>query len=92
MGSAWIQIQTFSPNLEVVVLVEYGLVEIHLVRQDRIDFITISTRVDATDFGDLTQAVKVVQILCIKTRGFMGGGGGGGTCNYYTNYDFFINR
>ena len=52
-GSAWLQIHTFSPNLDggLVVVLAGGFSPSN---SDRIDFITISTQGNATDFGNLS--------------------------------------
>ena len=55
MGSAWMQIQTFSPNLDGGVRgVFFGRAEPSI--GNRIDYITISTAGNAVDFGDMANA------------------------------------
>ena len=53
MGSAWMQIHTFSPNYDGGVR---GFFIGGYNAEDRIDFITISTQGNSTDFGDNTHA------------------------------------
>ena len=62
MGSAWMQIHTFSPNLDGGAR---GLIGARYSNayQNRVDFITIPTQGNGTDFGD-------------DTNGFYGQGGG----------------
>ena len=55
MGSAWMQIQTFSPNLDGGVR-GFFLGGGDPAPTNRIDFITISTQGNSTDFGDNTHA------------------------------------
>ena len=54
-GSAWFQIQTFSPNLDGGARGLFGGGATPS-NSDVIDFITISTAGNATDFGDLSTA------------------------------------
>ena len=54
-GSAWMQIQTFSPNLDGGARGIFSLVlMIHSNNPKMVDFITIPTQGNATDFGDMT--------------------------------------
>ena len=57
-GSIWMQIHTFSPNLDGGVRGFFigGYNYPSGVTQDKIDYITISTTGNATDFGNLTKA------------------------------------
>ena len=76
MGSAWMQIQTFSPNLDGGVRGLFGGGETPSSpnRSDKIDFITISTAGDATDFGDLSASRALMGGCADRTRGlFLGG-------------------
>jgi len=76
MGSAWMQIQTFSPNLDGGVRGLFGGGETPSSpnRTDTIDFITISTAGDATDFGNLSASRALMGGCADRTRGlFMGG-------------------
>ena len=68
MGSAWMQIKTFSPNLDggnswmVMLVVDAGG---HNPVIKQIDFITISTQGNAIDFGDAATKKSQVQAwLC----------------------------
>ena len=73
-GSAWMQIQTFSPNLDGGVRGVFSGGDPS--RTDTMEYITISTRGDATDFGDLpfVNAGACIGIQASKTRGFVCGG------------------
>jgi len=90
MGSAWMQIQTFSPNLDG------GARGIWTggdpSRTAEMDFVTISSRGNAQDFGDLpfVNAGGNLGIQASKTRGFMSGGEApvGDSHNYITKYEF----
>ena len=57
-GSAWFQIRTFSPNLDGGVRGIYagGVNTPSGNSSNEIQFFTISTQGDTTDFGDLTVA------------------------------------
>jgi len=77
MGSAWMQIQTFSPNLDGGARGVF-----HSGRTssgttvNNIDFITISTAGNATDFGDSIQPTEGNNTSCVssRTRGLYAGG------------------
>ena len=76
MGSAWMQIQTFSPNLDGGVRGLFGGGETPSSpnRTDTIDFITISTAGNATDFGNLSASRALMGGCADRTRGlFLGG-------------------
>ena len=76
MGSAWMQIQTFSPNLDGGVRGLFGG-GMTPSNTDVIDFITISTAGDATDFGNLTVARQwVFGAASSRIRGVWAGGSG----------------
>ena len=83
IGSAWMQIQTFSPNLGNSTAGVRGTFAggFSPSNSDRIDFITIPTQGDATDFGNLIAAKGAAGTCASNTRGLMGGGGGGGNVN-----------
>jgi len=55
-----------------------------------IDYITIQSTGNATDFGDLTVARRNLGGLSDATRGVIGGGGGGGAGSGYTNIMDYI--
>ena len=72
-GSAWMQIQTFTPNLDG------GERGIFMGRNGSsvsrtIQFITIPTTGNATDFGDLTNVRSQLACCSSRTRGFAAGG------------------
>ena len=74
MGSAWMQIQTFSPNLDGGAR---GIVMGGRISGDntnRVEFFTVDVASDATDFGDLTQTRRRTQGCASTTRSFMFGG------------------
>ena len=74
MGSAWMQIKTFSPNLDGGVR---GIVMGGRISGDntnRVEFFTVDKEGNATDFGDLTQTRRRTQGCASTTRSFMFGG------------------
>ena len=76
-GSIWLQIHTFSPNLDGGARGVF-----HSGRTssgtdvNNIDYITISTAGNAIDFGDSTQSTESNNTSCVssKTRGLYAGG------------------
>ena len=72
-GSIWMQIDTFSPNLDGGARGAWGVGRTPSYN-DTIDFITISTAGNATDFGNLIAAKAVEGALSSSTRGVWGGG------------------
>ena len=89
-GSAWMQIQTFSPTLEGGVRGLFGGGEQGANNEvTTTDFITISTAGNGIDFGDLTAHRRHLGACADRTRGlFMGGhtapGGHGDTVDFFT--------
>ena len=73
MGSAWFQIKTFSPNLDGGVRGVFGG-GYQPSQKDVIDFVTISTAGNATDFGDLSLSRGSFDASGARTRGFWFGG------------------
>ena len=75
MGSAWMQIQTFSPNLDGGVRGLFGGGEQGANNEvTTTEYITISTQGNATDFGNLTAHRRHLGGCADRTRGlFMGG-------------------
>jgi hypothetical protein len=73
-GSAWFQIQTFSPNLDGGARGTFTGGEPSI--SDNMDFITIPTRGNATDFGDyiISNGTGNRGQISSSTRGFCGGG------------------
>ena len=73
MGSAWMQIKTFSPNLDGGVRGFFigGLIPSGV--SDRIEFITISTQGNATDFGNLTKGRSETAGFSNATRALVAG-------------------
>ena len=78
MGSAWMQIQTFSPNLDGGVRAlfggGYGDPSGPHPAMDTIDFITVSTAGNATDFGNLSIGRSAKPGGGSRTRGIFQGG------------------
>ena len=73
MGSAWMQIQTFSPNLDGGVRGLFMGGSPNSAGKT-IDFITIPTAGNATDFGDTTITNTSRMALSDSTRGIVAGG------------------
>ena len=72
-GSAWFQIQTFSPNLDGGARgVIFGGHTDAIV--NTMEFITISTQGNAQDFGDMTSVASRGGALSSRTRGLRAGG------------------
>ena len=57
MGSAWMQIKTFSPNLDGGVR-GFFMGGGEPAEVNRIEFVNIATTGDVQDFGDLTQGTN----------------------------------
>ena len=72
MGSAWMQIQTFSPNLDGGVR-GFFAGGYSPAASDRIDFITIPTAGNATDFGNLTKGRTETSGFSNATRALAAG-------------------
>jgi len=76
-GSAWFQIQTFSPNLDGGARAVFHSGRIASASdKNNIDYITISTAGNAIDFGDSSQSTESNNTSCIasRIRGIYGGG------------------
>tara|TARA_B100002019_G_scaffold187151_1_gene161613 strand:- start:4478 stop:5497 length:1020 start_codon:yes stop_codon:yes gene_type:complete len=89
MGSAWMQVKTFSPNLDG------GVRGIFTSRStspgvyaNTADYVTISTAGDATDFGDTIGTGAYGATGSDQTRGLLGGGhpnsNGSDTIQFFT--------
>ena len=78
MGSAWMQIQTFSPNLDGGVrgIISGGASPgaSPYAKTDTIQYITISTAGNAIDFGNLLAAKGTTASCASNTRGINSGG------------------
>ena len=78
MGSAWMQIKTFSPNLGDTQSIAgarglfFGGRTPTVV--NTIDYVTISSAGDAIDFGDLTKIRRAHAAMADSTRGLTAGG------------------
>ena len=70
-GQIWMQIHTFSPNLDGGAR---GVMAGGYPDNDTIDYITISTQGNATDFGNLTSATQYPAGCASNTRGLIMGG------------------
>ena len=74
-GSAWFQIETFSPNLDGGTRgIFTGMGAIPNMSPYGIQFITIPTQGNATDFGDMVDARANVGSFASNVRGVFGGG------------------
>ena len=89
-GSAWFQIQTFSPNLDGGARGVWSGGDPS--RSTNMDFLTIPTRGNTTDFGDLpfNRGGMNLGIQASNTRGFICGGEApvGDSNNYITRFEF----
>ena len=90
MGSAWMQIKTFTPNLNGGVRGVYagGSEGPPGPATNEIQFFTISTQGDAADFGDLTRERNPASMGSNVRGVFASGSPGQGP--YYTNEMDFI--
>jgi len=75
-GAQWLQVSTFSPNLNGGArgLFGGGRGPAAPAPDNTIDYITISSTGNATDFGDLTVARRRLSACASSTRGIWGGG------------------
>ena len=89
-GSAWFQIKTFSPTLDGGARGVWSGGDPS--RSTNMDFITIPTRGNTTDFGDLpfNRGGMNLGIQASNTRGFICGGEApvGDSNNYITRFEF----
>ena len=76
MGSAWMQIQTFTPNLNGGARGFWLAGSFHSTQSpiNIIEFVTISTQGNGTDFGDTSEKWKYNMGCASNTRGVSGGG------------------
>ena len=89
-GDAWFQIQTFTPNLDggargFILGGSYS--SPGPGTHNQIQFVTIPTAGDSTDFGDLTHTTRDGGSCASRTRGLYRFGTGPGDTN--DNVDFF---
>ncbi len=88
MGSAWMQIKTFSPNLNGGSrALFFGGAE---PATNVIEFITISTQGNGTDFADLTEASRGVGACASSVRALRFGGYRDSPGSYTDTIDFGI--
>ena len=75
-GSQWVQVHTFSPNLNGGArgLFGGGFQPSPVIEIKSIDYINISSTGNAQDFGDLQQTRQALSSLGSSTRGFWVGG------------------
>ena len=73
-GSAWFQIHTFSPNLDGGVRGIYGTGGVFPAPTNTLEYITISSQGNGTDFGDLTEVRFGAPAPSSSTRACFGGG------------------
>tara|TARA_A100001515_G_scaffold68082_1_gene54180 strand:- start:1728 stop:2744 length:1017 start_codon:yes stop_codon:yes gene_type:complete len=89
-GDAWFQIKTFSPTLDGGARGVWSGGDPS--RSTNMDYITIPTRGDTIDFGDLpfNRGGMNIGIQASKTRGFICGGEApvGDSNNYITRFEF----
>ena len=81
-GSAWFQIHTFSPNLDGGARGIIAGGGSYPAETNRIQFITIPTQGNSTDFGDLTQAREGIGGMSNTTRAVFSQGGNYGSPVY----------
>ena len=77
IGDAWMQIKTFSPNLDGGargIFAGGWRNTPSTARSNGIDFITISSTGDAIDFGDLSRRASYMGTCSSTTRGIIAGG------------------
>ena len=75
MGSAWMQIKTFSPNLDGGTRgIFTGMAAIPNMSPYGIQYITIPTQGNSVDFGDMVDARSNVGSFASNVRGVFGGG------------------
>ena len=89
-GSVWMQIHTFSPNLDGGARgVFHSGRTSSGTEVNTIDFITISTQGDAVDFGDSTQATEAnnTSTVSSRTRGLYAGGQSNGDTIDFVNIE-----
>ena len=68
-GSIWLQIHTFSPNLDGGARgVFHSGRTASASDKNNIDYITISTQGNAIDFGDSTQSTESNNTSCVASR------------------------
>ena len=79
IGSTWMEVAVSSPNLDGGtrgLFVGGWRNSPSTVRSNGIDFITISSAGDATDFGDLSRRASYMGTCSSRTRGIIAGGNG----------------
>ena len=88
MGSAWMQIKTFSPTLDGGGRALFAGGN-PAPATTTVDYITISSQGDAIDFGDTSQSRAGQTGAASNVRGVASGGTKGVSPYYVTNIDFY---
>jgi hypothetical protein len=73
-GSQWAEVQSSRPDLNGGARGVFGGGVTPSSNSNTIDFVTISTTGNATDFGDITAARRGITACSSSTRGLFGGG------------------
>ena len=90
MGSAWMQIHTFSPDLNGGARGIWASGNYHPSGVNIIDYVTISTAGNAVDFGDTSDKWKYNAGCASRTRGISAGGISPSNVPNYTNIMEYI--
>ncbi len=91
IGSTWMEVAVSSPNLDGGVRGIFAggwRNSPSTARSNGIDFITISTTGDATDFGDLSRRASYMGCVSSRTRGIIAGGNEDNSSNAINTIDF----
>ena len=91
IGDTWMEVAVSSPNLDGGtrgLFVGGWRNSPSTARSNGIDFITISTTGDATDFGDLSRRASYVGTCSSRTRGIIAGGNEDNSSNAINTIDF----
>ena len=91
IGDTWMEVAVSSPNLDGGtrgLFVGGWRNSPSTARSNGIDFITISTTGDATDFGDLSRRASYMGTCSSRTRGIISGGNGDNSPSAVNTIDF----
>ena len=91
IGSAWEEVSVSSPNLDGGtrgIFAGGWRNSPSTARSNGIDFITISSAGDATDFGDLSRRASYMGTCSSRTRGIIAGGNGDNSPSAVNTIDF----
>ena len=89
-GEIWMQVHTFSPNLDGGARGIFAGGNYHPVGTNIIDYVTISTAGNAVDFGDTSDKWKYNVGCASRTRGISAGGISISNAPAYTNVMEYI--